>query len=106
MAWWDSPLERRSIQAGMRVQMQDGKRLGRVMFIGRDVLYVRPWLFSSRRREFAVPLSRVARVTGRGVYVQGSPSELHEPAGDRLLHDIPTQVHPLAEPSATGHVRA
>jgi hypothetical protein len=106
MAWWDSPLERRSIQAGMRVRAQDGKRLGRVMFIGRDVLYVRPWRFSSRRRQFAVPLSRVARVTGQGVYVQGAPSELHEPVGDRLLHDIPTQVHPLAEASATGHVRA
>lgn len=106
MAWWDSPLERRSIQAGMRVQTQDGKRLGRVMFIGREVLYVRPGRFSSRRRQFAVPLSRVARVTGRGVHVQGAPSELHEPVGDRLLHDIPTQVHPLAEASATGHAPA
>jgi hypothetical protein len=106
MAWWDSALERRSIQAGMRLQTQDGKRLGRVMFIGRDVLYVRPWRFSSRRREFAVPLSRVARVTGRGVYVQGAPSELREPVGDRLHHDIPTHIHPLAEASGTGHVRA
>ena len=106
MAWWDSSMERRSIQSGMRVQTQDGKRLGRVMLIGREVLYVRPWGFSRRRREFAVPLSRVARVTGRGVFVQGAPSELHEPVGDRLLHDIPTQVHPLAEASATGHGRA
>ncbi len=104
MAWWDSALERRSIQAGMRVLTQEGKRLGRVMLIGRDVLYVRPWGFSSRRREFAVPLSRLARVTGRGVVVQGAPSELHEPVGDRLLHDIPTHIHPLAEVSAPGHV--
>lgn len=104
MAWWDSALERRSIQAGMRVLTQEGKRLGRVMLIGRDVLYVRPWRFSSRRREFAVPLSRLARVTGRGVVVQGAPSELHEPVGDRLLHDIPTHIHPLAEDSVAGHV--
>jgi hypothetical protein len=106
MAWWDSALERRSIQAGMRVRTQDGKRLGRVMLIGRDVLYVRPWGFSLRRHEFAVPLSRVARVTGRGVYVRGVTSELHEPVGERLLHDIPTHIHPLAEASATGHVGA
>ena len=46
MAWWDSALERRSIQAGMRVRTQEGKRLGRVRFIGREVLYVRPWRFS------------------------------------------------------------
>jgi hypothetical protein len=101
MAWWDSAMERRSIQSGMKVRTQEGTRLGRVMFIGRDVLYVRPWRFS--RREFAVPLSRVVRVTGRGVDVAGPPSELHEPVGDRLLHDIPTQVHPLAEASTTTH---
>ena len=104
MAWWDSALERRSIQAGMRVSTLEGKRLGRVLLIGREVLYVRPWRFS--RKEFAVPLSRVARVTGRGVYVEGTPSELRQPVGDRLLHDIPTQVHPLAEPATTGHMRA
>jgi hypothetical protein len=106
MAWWDSALERRSIQSGMRVRTQDGERLGRVMLIGRDVLYVRPWGFSSRRREFAVPLSRVVRVTGRGVVVQGAPSELREPVGERRLYDIPTHNHPLAEASATGHVPA
>ncbi|WP_224368975.1 PRC-barrel domain containing protein [Hyalangium versicolor] len=104
MAWWDSALERRSIQAGMRVLTQEGARLGRVLLIGREVLYVRPWRFS--RREFAVPLSRITRVTGRGVYVTGTPSELHEPVGDRLLHDIPTHIHPLAEPASTGHVHA
>jgi hypothetical protein len=97
MAWWDSPIERRSIQAGMRVLAQDGERLGRVHLIGREVLYVRPWHFS--RREFAVPLSRITQVTGRGVYVTGTRAELHEPSGDQLLHDIPTQVHPLAEAS-------
>ncbi|MDY7227815.1 PRC-barrel domain containing protein [Hyalangium rubrum] len=101
MAWWDSPLERRSIQAGMRVQTQQGERLGRVRLIGREVLYVRPWRFS--RREFAVPLARVARVTGGSVYVRGTPSEVCEPLGDRLQRDIPTQVHPLAEAASTGH---
>lgn len=105
MAWWDSALERRSIQAGMRVLTQEGKRLGRVMLIGHEVLYVRPWRFAPRWRAFVVPLSRVTRVTGEGVYVQGAPSELQEPVGDRLRHDIPTQVHPLVEPSSTGHVR-
>lgn len=104
MAWWDSPLERRSIQAGMPVRTLGGQRLGRVLLIGREVLYVRPRRFS--RKEFAVPLSRVARVTGGGVYVEGSPSELREPAGDRAQHDILTHVHPLAEPPNTGHVHA
>ncbi|MFL5346721.1 MAG: PRC-barrel domain containing protein [Hyalangium sp.] len=104
MAWWDSAMERRSIQAGMRVQTREGTRLGRVLLIGRDVLYVRPWRFS--RREFAVPLSRVTRVTGGAVHVTGAPSELREPVGDRLLHDIPTQVHPLAEAAATGQAGA
>ncbi len=105
MAWWDSALERRSIQAGMRVQTLDGTRLGRVLLIGQDVLYVRPWRFS--RREFAVPLSRVTRVTGGAVSVTGAPPELREPVGDRLLHDIPTHVLPLAEAaSTTGHAGA
>lgn len=104
MAWWDSPIERRSIQEGMRVLTQDGKRLGRVHLIGREVLYVRPWLFS--RREFAVPLSRITRVAGQGVYVTGTPTELHEPIGDHLLHDIPTHVHPLAEASLTRDAHA
>lgn len=104
MAWWDSALERRSIQAGMRVSTTGGQRLGRVLLIGREVLYVRPWRFS--RREFAVPLSRVKRVTGMGVYVEGSPAELHEPVGDRLEHDIITHIHPLTEPASTGHTHA
>ena len=104
MKRWESALERRSIQAGMRVRTLEGKRLGRVLLIGREVLYVRPSRFS--RREFAVPLSRVARVTGRGVEVAGTPSELCEPAGDRAEHDILTHIHPLAEPASTGHVHA
>lgn len=106
MAWWDSPVERRSIQTGMRVRTQDGQRLGRVFLIGREVMYVRPWGFSRKRKEFAVPLSRVTAVTGGHVSVQGSPSELHEPVGDRYLHDIPTHIHPLAEASTTGHASA
>lgn len=101
MAWWDSPLERRSIQSGMRVETVKGERLGRVLLIGREVLYVRPWRFS--RREWAVPLSRVERVTGGRVYVAGAPAELRQPVGDRLRHDIPTHIHPLTEPPSTGH---
>lgn len=106
MAWWDSSMERRSIQAGMRVQTQDGKRLGRVILIGREVMYVRPWRFSPKRKEFAVPLSRVAAVKGGQVSVQGTPAELHEPVGDRYLHDIPTHIHPLAEAAPAGHASA
>jgi hypothetical protein len=106
MAWWNSSMERRSIQAGMRVQTQEGKRLGRVILIGREVLYVRPWRFSSKRREFAVPLSRVTGVTGGRVSVQGSPSELQEPVGNRYDHDITTHIHPLAEAATTGHAHA
>jgi len=106
MAWWDSSMERRSIQAGMRVETREGTRLGRVILIGRDVLYVRPWRFSSKRKEFAVPLSRITGVTGGRVYVQGSHAELHQPVGDRYAHDIPTHIHPLAESAATGHAPA
>jgi hypothetical protein len=104
MAWWDSALERRSIQSGMRVETLEGARLGRVKLIGREVLYVRPWRFS--RRAFAVPLSRVVRVTGPSVYVTGASSEELAHAEERLLHDIPTHVLPLAEPASTGHARA
>ena len=104
MKQWESALERRSIQAGMRVRTLEGKRLGRVLLIGREVLYVRPSRFS--RREYAVPLSRVARVSGRGVEVAGTPAELCEPAGDRAAHDITTHIHPLAEPASTGHLHA
>jgi hypothetical protein len=104
MAWWDSAWERRSIQSGMRVWTQQGTRLGRVLLIGQDVLYVQPWSLS--RRRFAVPLSRVTRVTGKGISVTGAPSELREPAGERLRHDVPTRVHPLAEPASTGHAHA
>jgi hypothetical protein len=106
MAWWDSSLKRRSIQAGMRVQTQEGLRLGRVILIGREVLYVRPRRFSRKRHEFAVPLSRVVGVTGGQVSVQGTVAELHEPVGDRYLHDIPTQVLPLAESATTGSTHA
>jgi hypothetical protein len=74
------------------------------MLIGREVMYVRRWPFS--RKEFAVPLSRVTRVTGGGVYVAGAPSELCEPVGDRRLQDVPTRDHPLAEPPSTGHAQA
>ncbi|ADO68906.1 PRC-barrel domain-containing protein [Stigmatella aurantiaca] len=101
MAWTDSPLERRSIQSGMRVQTEDGSRLGKVRLIGREVLYVRPWRFS--RREYTVPLDRVTRVTGRGVFVAGAPAELCRPAGDAVHHEIPTHVLPLTEPPAAGH---
>jgi hypothetical protein len=101
MVWTDSPLERRSIQSGMRVQTEDGSRLGRVMVIGRESLYVRPWRFS--RREFRVPLARVTRVTGRAVVVAGSPPEVCQPAGDASHQEVVTHIHPLTEPPSTGH---
>lgn len=100
---WDLRLERRSIQTGMVLRTLGGTRLGRVMLIGSEVMYVRPWGFSRRKREFTVPLSRVRRVTGGTVYLEGSPSKLREPVGNRPLHDIPTHVYPLAESASTGN---
>jgi hypothetical protein len=96
MAWWDSPLERRSIQSWMRVWTVDGARLGWVRFSSSDTLYVRPRRLS--RRLFGVPLASVARVTGKGVYVTRMRSELRELARDELPHDAPMRVLPLAEP--------
>lgn len=104
MAWTDSPLERRSIQSGMRVQTEDGLRLGRVMVIGREAIYVRPWRFS--RRELKVRLDRVTRVTGRGVIVAGGPPAPTLPAGQASHHEVVTHIHPLAEPSVTGQAPA
>ncbi|SEU34538.1 hypothetical protein [Stigmatella erecta] len=100
MAWTDSPLERRSIQSGMRVQTEDGSRLGRVRVIGREAIYVRPWRFS--RREFQVPLDRVTRVTGRGVIVAGGPPAPFQRAGQASLHEVVTYIHPLTEPPTPG----
>ncbi len=97
--WMGSPFERRSIQPSMKVRSADGTVLGRVALIGETVLFVRP-RFSRRLR--AVPLSRLERVTGRGVYVRGRPNEVFEPVGDRLRTEIPTHVYPLAEPPWTG----
>jgi translation elongation factor EF-Tu-like GTPase len=101
MAWTDSPLERRSIQSGMRVQTQDGSRLGRVMVIGREALYVRPWRFS--RREFKIPLDRVTQVSGRGVVVAGGVPARWQPAGQASQDEVVTHIHPLTEPPSTGH---
>jgi hypothetical protein len=101
--WMESPFERRSIQHAMKVRDQDGTVLGRVACIGETVLFVRR-RFS--RKLWAVPLSHVERVTGRGVYVSGREREAVEPVGDRLQREIVTAVHPLVEPaqpeSATG----
>ena len=105
MAWKGSPFERRSIQAGMRVRTEDGTALGRVAVIGREVLYVRRRRFSRGWR--AVPLARVCRVTGGDVYVTGTPTEVSEVVTrERLLTEIPTYTHPLAEASVTEGLRA
>ncbi|HYO58080.1 DUF2171 domain-containing protein [Archangium sp.] len=93
--WWESPFKRRSIQHGMKVLDQDGKVLGRVACIGETVLFVRR-RFS--RQVWAVPLSHVERVTGRGVHVSGRAREALEPEGDRLRTELITATHPLAEP--------
>jgi hypothetical protein len=99
VAWWESPFERRSIQYWMKVHDQDGKVLGRVACIGETVLFVRR-RFS--RKVWAVPLSRVARVTGRGVYVSGRAREALEPEGGRLHAELVTATFPLAEPPRSG----
>lgn len=96
--WMESPFERRSIQHAMKVRDQEGAVLGRVACIGQTVLFVRQ-RFS--RKLWAVPLSHVERVTGRGVYVSGRAHAAVEPVGDRLRTEIVTAVHPLAEPPAT-----
>ena len=92
--WLESPFERRSIQHGMKVRDQDGKVLGKVACIGETVLFVRQ-RFS--RKVWAVPLERVERVTGKGVYVAGRGQVL-EPEAGRLRTEIVTAIHPLAEP--------
>lgn len=97
--WLQSPFERRSIQHAMKVRDHEGAVLGRVACIGQTVLFVRQ-RFS--RRLWAVPLSHVERVTGRGVYVSGRAHAAVEPVGDRLRTEIVTAVHPLAEPPAAG----
>ena len=96
--WLESPFERRSIQHAMKVRDQDGKVLGRVACIGQTVLFVRQ-RFS--RQVWAVPLPRVERVTGKGVYVAGREREALEPEAGRLRTEIVTAIHPLAEPPYT-----
>lgn len=93
--WLESPYERRSIQHAMKVRDQDGKVLGRVACIGQTVLFVRQ-RFS--RKVWAVPLARVERVTGKGVYVAGRERQALEPEAGRLHSEIVTAIHPLAEP--------
>jgi hypothetical protein len=99
VSWLESPFERRSIQHWMKVHDQDGAVLGRVAYIGETVLFVRP-RFS--RKVWAVPLSRVERVTGRGVYVAGRAREVLEPEGGRLHTELITATCPLTEPPRSG----
>lgn len=93
--WLESPFERRSIQHGMKVRDQDGKVLGKVACIGETVLFVRQ---SFSRKVWAVPLTRVQRVTGKGVYATGRGREALEPEAGRLHTEIVTAIHPLTEP--------
>lgn len=99
VGWLESPFERRSIQHAMKVRDHEGTVLGRVACIGQTVLFVRQ-RFS--RKLWAVPLSHVERVTGKGVYVSGRAHAAVEPVGDRLRTEIVTAVYPLAEPSGLG----
>ena len=96
--WLRTPFERRSIQHAMKVWDEEGKLLGRVKAIGQTVLFVqrRP-----SRELWAVPLSHVRGVSGRGVSVSGRAHAALEPAGDRWGTEIVTAVHPLAESSQT-----
>ena len=97
--WWKSPFERRSIQHWMKVYDQDGKVLGRVDCTGETVLFVRRRF---ARKVWAVPLSRVERVTGRGVFVSGRALEVLEPEAGRLRTELVTATFPLAEPPRSG----
>lgn len=94
--WLESPFERRSIQHWMKVLDRDGKVLGRVACIGQTVLFVRRRF---THKVWAVPLARVERVTGKGVYVAGREREALEPEAGRLRTEIVTAIHPLAEPA-------
>ncbi|QRK10049.1 PRC-barrel domain containing protein [Archangium violaceum] len=96
--WLESPFERKSIQHWMKVLDQDGKVLGRVDCVGETVLFVRR-RFS--RKLWAVPLARVARVTGKGVHVAGRKREVLEPEAGRKHAELVTATYPLAEPPAT-----
>ncbi|MCY1082323.1 PRC-barrel domain containing protein [Archangium lansingense] len=96
--WLESPFERRSIQHGMKLRDQDGKVLGKVACIGETVLFMRQ-RFS--RKVWAVPLARVERVAGKGVYVAGRGREALEPEAGRLHTEIVTAIYPLAEPPHT-----
>ena len=100
VSWLESPFERRSITHWMKVRDQDGTVLGRVAWIGETVLFVRRRF--SRKVSWAVPLARVERVTGRGVYVSGRASEVLEPEGGRLHTELATATRPLAEPPRSG----
>ncbi|XXF77498.1 PRC-barrel domain containing protein [Myxococcaceae bacterium GXIMD 01537] len=93
----DSPYERRSIQSGMRVRAGDGQVLGRVAFIGRERLYLRRQRFARVDHWRAVPLTRVERLLGGDVIVQGADTE---PVSLEAFHaDVPTATYPLAEAS-------
>ena len=98
VGWLESPFERRSIQHAMKVRDHDGTVLGRVACIGQTVLFVRQ-RFS--RKVWAVPLSRVERVSGRGVFVAGHARDVLEPEAGRLRTELVTATYPLAEPPAT-----
>ena len=98
--WLNSPFERRSIQHAMKVLDEDGTMLGRVKAIGQTVLFV--YRRGSKDKElWAVPLSHVRAVSGRGVSVSGKAQAALEPAGDRWSTEIVTAIHPLAESSHT-----
>ena len=94
--WLNSPFERRSIQHAMKVWDEDGMLLGRVKAIGQTVVFVHR---RSSKRLWAVPLSHIRGVSGRGVTVSGKAQAALEPAGDRWSTEIVTAIHPLAESS-------
>ncbi|MET0406101.1 MAG: hypothetical protein ABW123_27030 [Cystobacter sp.] len=96
--WLKSPFERRSIQHAMKVWDEDGKLLGRVKAIGQTVVFIhRP----SSKDLWAVPLSHVRALSGRGVTVSGRADAALEPAGERWGTEIVTAIHPLSASSHT-----
>jgi hypothetical protein len=101
--WVDeSPFERRSLQAGMRVRTSDGQTLGRVACVGQTRFYIRK-RFS--KRWVAVALARVERIHVGDVFVSGTAAEVAEPVTREMLAaEIPTYTHPLAEASGPAHV--
>jgi hypothetical protein len=94
--WWETPFERRSVQVGMSVWTEEGRRLGRVSHIYGAVLEVRPRAFS--RAAYHVPVAQIAGLRADGVWVRGPASDYAlEPRGRGEPAGVPGHTLPLPD---------